>query len=92
MRPEEGAPAATRWCDHCNRLVATSEVLADEEGRPSCPRCHEPLDDPSAALEEVSEEHAAPKPPWHFKVLLVGTVCYLIYRVIWFGFWISHHV
>jgi hypothetical protein len=29
--------------------------------------------------------------PWHFKVLLLGTVGYLVYRAIWFVEWIHHH-
>jgi DNA-directed RNA polymerase subunit RPC12/RpoP len=29
--------------------------------------------------------------PWHFKVLVVGTVLYLVYRLIWFVFWLTGH-
>jgi len=31
------------------------------------------------------------KAPWHFKVLVVGTVGYLIYRLIWVIFWLTGH-
>lgn len=39
-----------------------------------------------AALEE---EQVAP--PWHFKLLVIGTVGYLIYRLIWFIFLLTGH-
>ncbi len=40
----------------------------------------------TAALEE---EQVAP--PWHFKLLVIGTVGYLIYRLIWFIFLLTGH-
>ncbi len=36
-------------------------------------------------------EEGPPPAPWHFKVLLVGTVLYLIYRLVWFVFWLTGH-
>ena len=51
--------------------------------------------DADAASEDRSEaeqdEEGAPPAPWHFKVLLVGTAGYLIYRFIWFIFWLTGH-
>jgi hypothetical protein len=43
-----------------------------------------------APSAEAGEE-GAPPAPWHFKVLLFGTVGYLIYRFIWFIFWLTGH-
>jgi phage FluMu protein Com len=82
--------AAELWCEHCNRLIRASDVVVDEDGYEHCPRCSALLDD---ASDETDEDDAAgaPKPPWHFKVLLIATVIYLIYRLIWFIFWLSHH-
>ncbi len=37
------------------------------------------------------EEEGPPPAPWHFKVLLVGTAGYLIYRLVWFVFWLTGH-
>lgn len=37
------------------------------------------------------DEDGAPPAPWHFKLLLVGTAGYLIYRLIWFVFWLTGH-
>jgi hypothetical protein len=45
-----------------------------------------------AAHDAASDEEEGPPPaPWHFKVLLVGTVGYLIYRLVWFIFWLAGH-
>jgi hypothetical protein len=46
------------------------------------------LDKASCAQIEGEE---APRAPWHFKVLLVGTAGYLVYRLIWFIFWLTGH-
>jgi hypothetical protein len=86
---------ADLWCDHCSRLINADALIVDDEGREHCPRCEEFLsEDPSSGDTEAienAEEDGPPKPPWHFKVLLIATVIYLIYRLIWFIFWISHH-
>jgi hypothetical protein len=76
-------------------------VVLDDDGREHCPKCAEYLDEDVStgdAGEDLDDENrddedeeGAPKPPWHFKVLLIATVIYLIYRLIWFIFWISHH-
>lgn len=48
------------------------------------------LDEERSRNVDAAEEEA-PAAPWHFKILVVGTIGYLIYRVIWFGFWLTHH-
>lgn len=53
-------------------------------------------EDMQAEHDEQSEEpvdtsDAPLKAPWHFKVLLVGTAGYLVYRLIWFIFWLTGH-
>ena len=90
--------ATDLWCDNCNRLIAATSVVRDDEGLEHCPRCAEALgptqgvaEDAEAGDDADDDEEGAPKPPWHFKVLLVATVIYLIYRLIWFIFWLSHH-
>jgi hypothetical protein len=41
---------------------------------------------------EASETDEGPPPaPWHFKLLLLGTIGYLIYRLVWFIFWLTGH-
>jgi hypothetical protein len=44
-----------------------------------------------ATAGELDGGEDRPPVPWHFKVLLVGTVLYLIYRLIWFVFWLTGH-
>jgi hypothetical protein len=88
--------ATDLWCDNCNRLISATAVVTDDDGQEHCPRCAEvlgaePSADAGAAGEPDGKEEGPPKAPWHFKVLLVATVIYLIYRLIWFIFWLSHH-
>lgn len=87
------SPTDDLWCDHCSRLIHRDAVLLDDDGHEHCPRCEEILgeDLPTGDADEDSDDEGPPKPPWHFKVLLIATVIYLIYRLIWFIFWISHH-
>ncbi len=46
---------------------------------------------PRALHGAEGEDDGPPPAPWHFKVLLVGTVLYLVYRFIWFIFWLTGH-
>jgi hypothetical protein len=51
-------------------------------------------DEATADSDEVADDERAdahPRAPWHFKVLLVGTAGYLVYRLIWFIFWLTGH-
>ena len=87
--------ATDLWCDNCNRLISATAIVRDADGQEHCPRCTELLgtdhEADVGAGEDDGEEEGPPKAPWHFKVLLVATVIYLIYRLIWFIFWLSHH-
>ncbi|MGH9093289.1 MAG: hypothetical protein ACRDZR_18200 [Acidimicrobiales bacterium] len=71
------------WCDHCEQLVDDAETRTDEEGVSRCPTCDN--------VVAPGDEAHPPRAPWHFKVLLIGTVGYLIYRLIWFIFWLRQH-
>ena len=88
-------PSEKLWCAHCNRLVLLDDVhVVDDQQH--CPYCDGAIG-PDATAPDVREggaddaKEGPPKAPWHFKLLLVGTVLYLIYRLIWFIFWLSHH-
>lgn len=87
MSRAEAEAAEERWCPNCNRMVATDH--ASEH----CPDCGQSLDAvPTGEQGDSAEDaDAPPKAPWHFKVLLVGTVGYLIYRLVWFIQWLSQH-
>ncbi len=43
----------------------------------TCPTCGSDVETPAAKAEEVAKEERA---PWHFKLLVVLTVVYLVWR------------
>jgi hypothetical protein len=66
------------WCDACAKYWAPSAM--NEDG--SCPRCGADLDAPtiSAARRGDGEQDVDEKAPWHFKLMVVALVVYLVYR------------
>lgn len=101
------APAGRWWCEHCDEEIPASGARLMRSGRLRCPSCGKRLvegvpgsSNASTAASGVAlpggggagaaaEEHVPA--PWHFKLLAVGTVLYLIYRLIWFIFWLTGH-
>ncbi len=59
--------------------LTTSELSINKEKSE-----HSTPTEPVANAEDVT-------PPWHFKLLVIGTVGYLIYRFIWFIFLLTGH-
>jgi phage FluMu protein Com len=90
---ESVVPSTKLWCDHCNRLIESDSAQSGADDVRRCPHCGEVLDSSDAAdhVAHDAEDEGPPKAPWHFKVLLVGTILYLIYRLIWFIMWLTHH-
>jgi hypothetical protein len=69
------------WCDDCERYWAPSAMTP--EGM--CPTCGASLDAPDHADHPEGEGEADgpaadEKAPWHFKLLVVLLVAYLVYR------------
>ncbi len=66
------------WCGDCERYWAPSAMTP--EGR--CPTCGADLEAPDRRLEddEADERGEDEKVPWHFKLLIVALVVYLVYR------------
>jgi hypothetical protein len=64
------------WCDDCSKFWNPPSL--GEHGE--CPSCGAVIAQPTKSA------------PWHFKVLLVGLVGYLIYRVYWLATWHPKHV
>jgi hypothetical protein len=60
------------WCEECAKYMAPSAM--NEDG--SCPTCGNPVEAPTSPDEE--DERA----PWHFKLLVVAAVAYLVWRTI----------
>ena len=44
-----------------------------------------------AGASDDEDDEEPIKAPWHFKVLVVGTAGYLVYRLIWVIFWLTGH-
>ena len=61
------------WCDDCEKYWAPSAMTPEGE----CPTCGAPLDAPDHAHDEDAVDEKA---PWHFKLLVVLLVAYLVYR------------
>ncbi|HVB04794.1 MAG TPA: hypothetical protein VNF07_00890 [Acidimicrobiales bacterium] len=72
------------WCETCAEPVEDERTVRDEQGIEHCPHCN-------SVVAPGEGDDAPPKAPWHFKVLALGTVGYLVYRLIWFIFWLRHH-
>lgn len=89
------------WCDNCGHEVTADLGAkrdpdvpsfagageAEPSGRPRCPACGTAL---GQGGHEPDEE-VRPKAPWHFKVLVVGSVGYLGYRLYQGIGWLIHH-
>ena len=62
------------WCEDCEKYWAPSAMTPEGE----CPDCGADLDapEPVGAGTRTDDEGA----PWHFKLLVVMLVVYLVYR------------
>jgi hypothetical protein len=58
-----------------------------------CPSCGADLGGQAdlGGAAEGDEEQVHPKAPWHFKVLVLGSVIYLAYRLYQGIGWLIHH-
>ncbi|HEV3213506.1 MAG TPA: hypothetical protein VGZ03_08950 [Acidimicrobiales bacterium] len=63
------------WCDTCDRLVDEDDLVERH-----CPTCGTALDEPV--------HHPV---TWRFRLLIVATVIYLIWRFVQGVQWLSHH-
>ena len=62
------------WCEDCEKYWAPSAMTP--EG--NCPSCGRSLEAPD---QETGEAQDTPTgTPWHFKLLIVAAVAYLVWR------------
>ncbi len=61
------------WCEECAKYLTPSAMRPDG----TCPTCGSDVETPAAKAEEVASDERA---PWHFKLLVVMTVVYLVWR------------
>jgi hypothetical protein len=64
------------WCEDCEKYWAPSAMTP--EG--TCPTCGASLDAPEHPQHADGEQADDEKAPWHFKLLVVLLVAYLVYR------------
>jgi hypothetical protein len=64
------------WCDGCAKYWTPASM--NDDG--TCPRCGADLDPPAIAGPTDDEPDKDEKAPWHFKVMIVALVVYLVYR------------
>jgi hypothetical protein len=65
------------WCDDCEKYWAPSAMTP--EG--ACPTCGASLEAPDHPDHAAGDGNAIDeKAPWHFKLLVVLLVVYLVYR------------
>ncbi len=59
------------WCEECAKYMAPSAM--NEDG--TCPTCGRQIEErPEAADDE--------RTPWHFKLLVVAAVLYMVWRLV----------
>jgi hypothetical protein len=93
-------------CSECGRQIGDDELVEGLPGTDApggeppdaaspgtgpqdrCPACGTVV---APAGEAAEEEEVHVKAPWHFKVLVVGTVVYLGYRLYQGIGWLIHH-
>jgi hypothetical protein len=63
------------WCDDCSKYWTPSSV--NDDG--TCPRCGADLDTPPPS-DDTEADADDEKTPWHFKLMVVALVIYLVYR------------
>ena len=61
------------WCEDCEKYWAPSAMTPEGE----CPDCGADLEKPEPVGADGQDEEGA---PWHFKLLIVLLVVYLVYR------------
>ena len=61
------------WCEDSAKYWAPSAMTPD--GR--CPTCGRDLETPARRDEETAADEKA---PWHFKLMVVALVVYLVWR------------
>ena len=90
-RKDRETKVISLWCAHCDRMVDEQAVTPDRNGALRCPTCTEELSMAPPPSDTELPGEVAPKAPWHFKVLVVGTGVYLLYRLAWFIALLFHH-
>lgn len=71
------------WCEECSRFLTPTSMGPGGE----CPACGRVVAEPAAGDDG---EEDVPHAPWHFKLLLLATVLYLLFRLVQGVVWLVH--
>ena len=63
------------WCEECAKYLAPTAMNPDG----TCPSCGRAVGEVERRTEEELEDESA---PWHFKLLVVMLVVYLVWRFV----------
>lgn len=63
------------WCEECSKYLAPSAMNPDG----TCPKCNRQVEAPVPPGSD-SDAAAAEKAPWHFKMMVVALIVYLVWR------------
>jgi hypothetical protein len=63
------------WCEACSRYLTPNTVREDG----TCPDCGDQVE---AAAQQNAETLADEKAPWHFKLMVVAVIAYLVWRLV----------
>lgn len=64
------------WCEECSKYLTPSSLKEDG----TCPQCGRPVAEHETS--STDEKSAAEKAPWHFKLMIVALIVYLVWRFI----------
>lgn len=74
------------WCEECSRFL-TPTSMGEGGECPSCGRVIVTAEDESADTGHDMDEQ--PEVPWHFKLLVLATILYLLYRAVQGVVWLA---
>ena len=75
------------WCVHCNKFLTPPTVTPDG----NCPKCGQPVERGLIPGMTRSADEAAPRVPWHLKLLGTALALYLGFRFMQIIDWVFHH-
>lgn len=66
------------WCEECSRFLTPTSMGEGGE----CPRCGRQLGVVDEPVDPGDDAADPPEVPWHFKLLVLATMLYLLYRAV----------
>ena len=73
------------WCEECSRFLTPTSMGEGGE----CPRCGRVLAVVDESVDTGEDAADQPEVPWHFKLLVLATILYLLYRAVQGVAWLA---